>query len=126
VKAGWPAWMQGPRPSHEVPVCRLSGRRDAYGRGAGRDGSPFGGARAVVRSSSDGLAQRERDRGADGTRLQRETGPQPPIMITVQAVDDLVPLAEGRQWTADQYRDRDAVLRALGVPAFRPPGRRRR
>jgi len=39
-------------------------------------------------------------------------------VITVQAVDDLGPVVERRQWTPEQYQQRDAVLRALGVPAF--------
>jgi hypothetical protein len=39
-------------------------------------------------------------------------------VITVQAVDDLALAPQGRQWTSKQYQDRDAVLAALGVPAF--------
>ncbi len=39
-------------------------------------------------------------------------------MITVQAVNTLAPDADGRQWTPKQYQERDAVLRALGVPIF--------
>jgi hypothetical protein len=55
---------------------------------------------------------------------QRERVIPEPVVITVEAVDNLAPAAEGRQWTADQYRGRDAVLQALGVPTF--SGRRRR
>ena len=87
--------------------------------------APLADARAIVRWSADGLAQRECDRGADGAHAQWEAGAQPPVVISVQEVEDLAPLSAGRQWTADQYHDRDAVLRALGVPSFRPPDRRR-
>jgi hypothetical protein len=39
-------------------------------------------------------------------------------MVTVQVVDTVLPRADGRQWTPEHYRRRDAVLAALGVPAF--------
>jgi hypothetical protein len=41
-----------------------------------------------------------------------------PLVVAVQVVDDLAPSADGRQWTPDQYRQRDAVLAALGVSTF--------
>jgi hypothetical protein len=40
------------------------------------------------------------------------------VVVAIQAVNDLAPVAGGRQWTAEQYRVRDAVLSALGVSAF--------
>jgi hypothetical protein len=40
------------------------------------------------------------------------------VIVTVQAVDDALPHAKGRQWTIEQYQERDAVLQALGVPTF--------
>jgi hypothetical protein len=45
-----------------------------------------------------------------------------PLVVTVRAVDDLTPEADGRHWTSEQYQQRDVILRALGVSAF---GRRR-
>jgi hypothetical protein len=41
-----------------------------------------------------------------------------PLVVTVRAVDDLTPEAEGRHWTSEQYQQRDVILRALGVPTF--------
>jgi hypothetical protein len=41
------------------------------------------------------------------------------VIVTVQTVDDVLPRADGRQWSAEQYEERDGVLRALGVPVFR-------
>jgi hypothetical protein len=39
-------------------------------------------------------------------------------MVTVQMIDDVPPHADGRQWTTEQYQQRDRVLRSLGVPMF--------
>lgn len=48
------------------------------------------------------------------------------MMVTVQIVDQVPLRDDGRQWTAEQYRERDAVLRALGVPAFHTTSTRSR
>ena len=40
------------------------------------------------------------------------------MIVTVQAVEQVLPCADGRQWTAEQYQKRDVVLEALGVSAF--------
>jgi len=64
------------------------------------------------------MAQDEPRNRRSGEQPQREALIEAPLVIAVQAVDDLDPPASGRQWTASQYSDRDAVLAALGVPAF--------
>jgi hypothetical protein len=71
--------------------------------------------------AADGLAQRDCDAEPRDNHARRETL-TPLVVVTVQEAHDLPPATGGRHWTAEHYRERDAVLGALGLPTF---GRRR-
>jgi hypothetical protein len=50
-----------------------------------------------------------------------------PLVVTVRAVDNLTPEADGRHWTAAEYAARDAQLVALGImPFHQSPARQKK
>jgi hypothetical protein len=71
--------------------------------------------------AADGLAKCD-DIAKERNNCSRRETVTPPVVVAVQAVDDLPPASGERPWTAEHYRERDAVLAALGIPTF---GRRR-
>jgi hypothetical protein len=83
--------------------------------GLARGGTAFG----RIRSYLSTLSKQEMKRLAALDRPEGDEQEEVPVVITLQAVDDLAPSPEGCQWTSEHYRRRDAVLAGLGIPAFR-------